>query len=248
MKLLRGAYEIDSTLKIEKIMYAGQAMSQNDQQWLRETLDAKIVTSIIGTTEANHIAYQCPYLEGDYHHLAEDYNYFEIIDEDNNPVYKNNIGRLVVSALHKHNYPILRYLIGDSARFVDKNCPCGSHDRIIEYKGRWDDIICISQMNIKYTDIRKSLESLPISEVQIIGKFNKGNEEVIVRVETTTTDFIQLRNQIYNLLFSKVPEFHEAQKKKLFNLIIEILPVGSIARNPRTGKIKTLIDERKSNA
>lgn len=248
MKILRGAHALDPQFQIEKVMYAGQSMSPADRDWLKNTMGAKIITSIIGTTEANQIGYQCPHLKGDYHHLAEDYNYFEIIDEQNNPISDESLGRLLVTGLHKTNFPVIRYMIGDAARFVHKPCLCGSLDRVIEYKGRWDDIISLGLMNIKLSDIKKALESLPISEMQFVARYNNEKDEIYLKIESDEANKEQLKEQMKQQLFQNIHEFEEFYHKKFFVLTIDVYPIGTIPRNPRTGKIKSIIEERNNNA
>jgi len=47
-------------------------------------------------------------------------------------------------------------------------------------------------------------------------------------------------------LYAKVTEFKEIHEAGLFDLEIEILPAGELPRNPRTGKVRTVCDERQS--
>src|SRR5262249_55065430 len=110
MKVLRGAKELDPSYKIEKIMYAGMPLSLAGREWLKTEIGAKRVVSVIGTTEANHIGYQCEKIEGSHHHLADDYNLVELIDENGRPVPDGVSGRLAVTSLEKYNFPVIRYL------------------------------------------------------------------------------------------------------------------------------------------
>ena len=73
--------------------YASQPMSENDKTWLRENVGAKVVASIIGTTEAGQIGYQSQDDRGIIHTAVDDYNYIEIVDDQGKAVPFGEVGR-----------------------------------------------------------------------------------------------------------------------------------------------------------
>ena len=80
MPLLRSIKKNHPDFLIEKVMYAGQPMSLQDRKWLKESLNTQRVSSVIGTTEAGQIGYQCEHQQGQAHHLIDDYTYLEIVE------------------------------------------------------------------------------------------------------------------------------------------------------------------------
>jgi len=251
MEILRQVKVLDPKFQMEKLMYAGQPLSQSDRDWLKNELGTQVIASIIGTTEANQVGYQCEHLSGTDHHVVEDYNHLEIIDEDGNPCPPGVSGRLVVTNLQKHNYPVLRYSIGDAAKWSPSPCACGRLDRVLTYQGRWDDIVCIGRMNLKYADLRAAIEHLPLSQLQIVARFEKLpdgriQEKLIMRIETSSTAMTpeQWAAEVDKNLDAKVSEFYQHHHSGELQVITEVLPAGSISRNPRTGKVKSLVDER----
>ena len=247
MPMLRKAKELDASLQIEKIMYAGQPMGAVDRRWLRQECKTGIICSIIGTTEANHIGYQCghcqaPDARSRLHHTIDDYNWIEILDDGGNPAPDGTAGRIAVTGLQKTNYPVIRYLIGDAGRIVPGGCACGSGDRLLEYLGRWDDIICIGKLNISYLDVRDALAPLDVSQVQLTGSFVNHRELLTITVESAEKNPDGLRRGIIKALAEK--NIFDQQKDNFLSVEIRILPPGSLPRNVRTGKTKNIIDER----
>ena len=94
-----------------------------------EALGVKRIASIIGANDGGQIGFQCDRLSGAYHHTVDDFNYLEVIDENGNPCPTGTPGRLVLTSLLKYAYPLIRYEVGDMARFVTSGqggtCACG---------------------------------------------------------------------------------------------------------------------------
>ena len=241
MKVLRGAKELDPSFTIEKVMFAGMPMAPADREWLEREVNAKIIVSVIGTTEANHIGYQCPHLRGSNHHLVEDYNLIEIVDENGAPVRDGETGRIAVTNLEKWNYPVIRYLNGDAGRIVGSSCKCGRSGRVLEYLGRWDDIVAFGNMNIVYGDVVKALEPVGATQVQMVLSFREGVEHMKLAVETES---VVSAEDVVELLKKGVHEFDLMLSKGQFSFETRIGRPGSIPTNARTGKVKGVVDER----
>ena len=75
-----------------------------------------------GATEVAILAMECP--EGGFHHSAES-TYVEITDPDGHPVAPGEEGAVVVTELNNLAAPLVRYRLGDRARWVPAGCACG---------------------------------------------------------------------------------------------------------------------------
>jgi phenylacetate-CoA ligase len=243
MAMLREAKAIDPDFKMRKVMYAGMPMSESDRLWLQQNVGAERVISVIGTTEANHIGYQCSHLSRNEHHVVDDYNFIEILDENDCPAIAGQIGRLAVTNLEKYNFPVIRYLNGDAARWKTTPCACGRTTPVLEYMGRWDDIMSIGNMNIVYADLVKALSSLPVSQLQMVGQYGENKDALLLRIETAEYQNLS-EEKIRSLLYSKIVDLEMMIANNTIELRIEILQSGSLPMSPRTGKIRNVIDER----
>jgi phenylacetate-CoA ligase len=243
VKILRHLKEKKPDLKVEKILFSGSPMSQADREWLQSALGTTVIMSVIGTTEANHVAYQCSHMSGTtLHHVPDDYNYIEIIDDNGQPCKAGQYGRLVVTNMHKTSYPVIRYLNGDKAAFTDNVCGCGRLDRVIDYQGRWDDILCLANLNLDYKDIWAIAERHGVSCLQLVADFNGGKERLQILCESSLWEDPVVARNFLKAIESDLRDFkgHES----LLETKVTFVKPGALERNGRTGKVKTIVDRR----
>ncbi len=102
-----------------------------------------------GASEVGSIAYPCAEHGGV--HLFEDEYVCEVLDRDaGEPVAAGATGELVVTALGRVGFPVLRYRTGDMVERRDAPCPAG-HDGMWLPQGilgRVDDMVVIRGMNV----------------------------------------------------------------------------------------------------
>jgi len=244
MPLLRACRKLDPEFTIEKIIFAGTPLSGSDREWLKSVLGVKRIASIIGANDGGQLAFQCDHMSGARHHLIDDFNYVEIVDENGLPVEEGSPGRIVITSLLKYAFPLIRYEIGDAARVVPELCPCGRTGRVIDYLGRADDTVCIANMNMRYRDFAAALQDYDYSAMQLVARNNDDGEYLLMRVEGQERPE-SIEEKVYATLLQKVEKLQDRlQDKSLLKLDVEWLPVGALPRNPRSGKIKALSDER----
>ncbi|MCX6118435.1 MAG: hypothetical protein NT027_12905 [Proteobacteria bacterium] len=240
MSLLRQLNEQGTKIKLDKVMFSGSPISQIDRKWLKEKTGCGTIASVIGTTEANHIAYQCDEQMGTtFHHTCDDYNYMELVDEQGSLSKQGEFGRIVITNMHKTTAPVIRYLNGDKAKWVANTCACGRLDRVIDYQGRWDSIICIANTNIDYNDVRRVLEREGVSLVQLNAAFINGKEQLDIVCESHEKIDPQKMLQI---LSNELRDFQI--ESAILSTTLKVVGIGEIPRNPRTGKIKEINDTR----
>ncbi|MCK5801345.1 MAG: phenylacetate--CoA ligase family protein [Lentisphaeria bacterium] len=100
------------------------AETLDDQR--REKLESVFGTKVYNfyaSRETNNVAGECK--QGLMHILAC-HNYIEILGADDKPVKEGVEGRVIVTNLHNHSMPFIRYEIGDMAVLGPQKCSCGS--------------------------------------------------------------------------------------------------------------------------
>lgn len=80
------------------------------------------VRDCYSSEEVGYIAIECP-TGGLYHVMAETV-IVEVVDDAGRPCPEGEIGHVLVTDLHNHASPLIRYAIGDMAE-VGPPCPCG---------------------------------------------------------------------------------------------------------------------------
>lgn len=81
------------------------------------------VVDVYSTREAGYLALQCPDHPGSLHVQSEGLR-VEVLDGSGRPCVPGQVGRVVVTPLHNHAMPLIRYDIGDAAE-PGPPCPCG---------------------------------------------------------------------------------------------------------------------------
>ena len=139
--------------------------------------------------------------------------------------------------------PVLRYKTGDLGVWLKRSrCACGFPGRTFELLGRCDDLLVVGGINLLPSDIAHGLSTLPVSpNFQIIARLKNGKEHLILRLEAEKTlpdEKVEtaLKNGSYKLA--------EALDKGWIALEMDWVKPGGIPSNPRTGKIKVVLDER----
>lgn len=65
-------------------------------------------------------------------HIYNNNVFIEIVDVNGNPCPPGKIGRILVTCLHSHAFPLIRYAIGDMAALNGNRCDCGRPFPLLE--------------------------------------------------------------------------------------------------------------------
>ncbi|MHC4574518.1 MAG: phenylacetate--CoA ligase family protein, partial [Planctomycetota bacterium] len=76
-----------------------------------------------GGREVGTIACECGLHDG--MHIFVLHQKLEILDSRQKPVESEGIGEIVVTNLNNYSMPLIRYRIGDTGCFLNRQCPCG---------------------------------------------------------------------------------------------------------------------------
>jgi phenylacetate-CoA ligase len=105
---------------LRKIFSGSEVLEDSQRERIRRVFGVE-VSDNYGSTEA-FPAWQCP--SGSYHVNAE-HLIVEIVDDDGLPTLPGKLGRVLITTLHNHLMPLIRYEIGDYAIAADGSCRCG---------------------------------------------------------------------------------------------------------------------------
>ena len=229
-------------LTLKKAYLGAEPYSEATRNKIQEQYGLDAYNSY-GLSEMNGpgVAFECVRKDG--MHLWEDYYIAEII----NPLTGENLpdgeeGELVLTHINREAMPMFRYRTRDLTRFIPEPCPCGrTHRRIERIKGRTDDMLIISGVNVFPSQIETVLMNTP--EV--------GNNYQIVLERENNLDRMHIRVELYSKMFHGDIRELERLKKKLgeslrahitINPRIELLEPGSLP--PSQGKAQRVIDKR----
>lgn len=108
-------------LGLKGAICTAESISAPQREVIESVLNCRVIGEY-GSAETGIISYECP--KGK-HHLSSDVLAVELLDDCGQPVPAGAIGRVVVSVLHSHAAPLIRYDLGDYAVASDEVCPCG---------------------------------------------------------------------------------------------------------------------------
>ncbi|MFJ6798071.1 phenylacetate--CoA ligase family protein [Streptomyces sp. NPDC091268] len=240
LPLLRRAKEADPDLRLDKVLYLGTAMSRADRTWLRENLATRVVSSVLCANDGAQLGHQCPSLDGMLHHLNDDYNYLEVVDEHGAPLPDGRSGELLTTTFQKTEGPLIRYRIGDRGRIVHHDCPCGISGRTLEYHGRSDGAIRVRGAALLYEELLAALQSFEVSELQTEIATDRGREVLTLRTESTRP---LTARAVRDHLTARFPLLADPGGESL-EVRVECHTPGAITRNPSSGKIRPVVDLR----
>ena len=241
---LRRAKALEPALTMEKVLYAGTPLSASDRRWLHSELKVARVASVIGANDGGQIGFQCAEMSGEPHHAVDDFNYLEVVDEKGRPLPDGETGQLLITSLLKYAFPLIRYALGDQGRLLSQPCACGRPARVFEYLGRADDVLVVGMMNVAYRDFARALEAFPLSSLQMAARNDERGESLVLRAETEQASH-ELSASIEQAVLNSVEKMKSRlADNSLAGLKIELYKPGELPRNGRTGKLKTLVDER----
>lgn len=242
-------YIIENNIKhnIKKIFYGGEHFTETAKEFLIKKLNINILKSAgYAVVDAGPIGLQCKYLSGSLHHPIDEYNFVEIVDNNGKNLSYNQIGEIVVTNLSKKLMPIIRFKTGDLGKWINKKCKCG-RERVFELLGRCDDMLVIAGINLLFNDVSRALSKIKgISNIfQLVVETDKHREKLTIVIETKEKlKKDKLLKNITEILKKEADNIYFSIKQGLLNFDINLVNPGTIRRNPRTGKIRKIIDLR----
>lgn len=164
--------------KLRTIYTAGEALTPNRRGVLERIWKVSVIDNY-GMTETGPTITDCEY---GVPHPIEDSFIFELLDEDlKTEVKPGEIGYLVVTTLTRKAVPLIRYMTGDRARLVSKECPCGEKVSM-EVHGRKQDVISAGNRSFDIWDLGNIVSHLPCQRFWTVGP-SKGGLQFIVEEE-----------------------------------------------------------------
>lgn len=109
-------------LPMRAVFTSSETLHAVQKETIREAFGCEVF-DFYGHAERTIFAAECEAHAGK--HLAEEFGYTEVVDEDGRPVPEGEVGFLVGTSLHNHAMPMLRYRTGDLSALVREPCECG---------------------------------------------------------------------------------------------------------------------------
>jgi phenylacetate-coenzyme A ligase PaaK-like adenylate-forming protein len=244
-----------SDINIETIATGGEHIYPETKKFISRVLGVKkFVSAGYSSNDTGLIGYNCEKLEGNIHHIHEDSVYIEIVDPTTGKAVEDGeSGKIIVTSLNRTLMPLIRYDIGDMGRIIKEPCSCGRKTRLLELLGRSDDILIIGGYNISPSVISQIIgyfDKLSF-HFQVCADIREGKAVLQVHIETTKNIAASERKELEQqflerLIFEENVLRLTILSKGILTPEISVSNPGTLFRNPKTGKIKQVIDKRKN--
>ena len=237
-------------LSVDKVFYGGEHLYEADVRELQRDFGVSTVAAPgYGTVDSWYLGYGCQFSPTGTFHAHDDQVYLEIVadDDPSRPCPPGEAGTLLATAYPRRLTPIVRFRVGDRARWLTDRCPCGRTTPRFELLGRGDDVLRIGYDSIDYRFVQDTVATVEglSGTVQIEKCRRDGRDQLVVRVESAVEPSRrdELAARLSAALSAGRPSLAEfVAKGTVWPVQVEIVDPGSLPRNPRTGKLMRVID------
>ncbi|PIK14983.1 AMP-binding protein [Halobacteriovorax sp. JY17] len=233
--------------QIEHIYYGGEPLFEDQKEKLLEKFPCAHISSIgYASVDGGQLGYvNSTCLAGE--HIVFENTIMEIVDIETNKVISetNKVGKLVYTNLSRRLMPIIRYPVGDMATWVE----VGTKFKLL---GRSDEGARVGPVTISRDDILSALKRSSLGEyvqnIQLVIKRDNGRDYLHVYLGVESKVSLNISESLRNFKEHFALERPMYQKEKnadnIGELEASIVLVDDLQKNPRTGKLRLVIDER----
>jgi phenylacetate-CoA ligase len=223
-----------------------------DQRAMLESAFPGVRVSSIGyaSVDAGLLGYADPSCAADEHRVFDRETILEIVDEDAGAVIREpgRAGKVLLTNLTRKLMPVIRYPAGDRAMWVE---PEGSPARKFRLLGRSEEAARVGMVSLYYEDVRQVIVAIKELEgaagFQMALTHEGGKDLLTVRIAVAEPGAMArgLADGLREALFEARPLLRKAIDLGLIHpLRIEWVRASELAVNPRTGKLRRIVDQR----
>ena len=237
-------------LKLEKILFGGEALYDDQEKALRNIFPNIQISSIgCASVDGGLIGYSSKDCSHGEHRVFDGSNIIEIVDTETLEVIteKNKVGKILLTNLTRKLMPIIRYPAGDLAMWVEDE---GVNDRKFKLQGRSEEAARLGTLSVYFEDSREMImqalgDSSGIQFQMIIEHYDHLDQ---LTFKISGSDLGKMKNhsaEILKAFVKEKPGYNDILAKKLIHpLKIEFVEHNDLEANVRTGKLKRIIDRR----
>ena len=152
-------------LPLEAVLTSAETLSSYQREAIEEAFSTRVFDQY-GQAEMQSFWYECEAGRMHAHPLA---GVTEILRADGTPTSPGEAGEVVVTGLVNDAMPLIRYRVGDTARFGRERCPCGRGMPVIEeIGGRLDDFVYTRERGVlgRLDPVLKGVRNIVESQIE----------------------------------------------------------------------------------
>lgn len=236
-------------LKLDKIFFGGEDM-YDDQRKIVKNYFGDIKLSSIGyaSVDGGHLGYVDPTCGPSEHFVFSNTSIMQIIDEETGDEITEfgKIGKLIYTNLTRTLMPIIRYPVGDRAEWVGPDK--------FRLMGRSEEGARIGPVTVNRDDVHEILEKSTLNkhllgfQLVIDRNLEKDRLTIVLGLDEKILDHSNICESLVSLFYKERPMYKELVEMNMIAPVqFKLGGFSELQKNPRTGKLKLVIDIRKSN-
>ncbi len=232
---------------IDQIYYGGEPLFEDQREMLASKFPQAHISSIgYASVDGGQLGYvdkTCSLGE----HRVFDNTYMEIVDPETNEVITEigKVGKLIFTNLSRRLMPIVRYPVGDMASWSE----FGQKFNLL---GRSDEGARIGPVTVSREDILSTLKrmgsTIDVQSIQLVIGRENGKDYLHIYLGVKVKDNLNIDECIEefkeNFYLERPMYLKEKNSENIVDVKVSIVLVEELAKNPRTGKLRLVIDER----
>lgn len=243
------AYITEHNLKgfaVDTIYFAGETLYMDQREKISRAFEKEIEFRSIfyASNDGGPIGYftkECGFNE---HRLLSDLTLMELIDPDTGEVIteENRPGVIYITSLFKTLTPLIRYPAGDMGEYTE---PQGTPDRKFRILGRSNVAARAGYVTLYPQDIGNVLNKIGVDyfSYQIISEHDE-RDYFVFKIAVLNPEKCDT-NKFLEALYAERPLITDALKDNTLNPpVVQWCKPEDLEYNPRTGKLKVVIDKR----
>ncbi len=232
---------------IRKMLFGGESMYADQRARLSRLFPGVEIHSIgYASVDAGLLGYTGHDCGPEEHRSFGTATRMEIVDDEGRSLEEPGLpGRLLVSNFTRRLMPILRYPCGDRAEWTE---PAGHVDRRFRLLGRSEEAARVGPVSLYLADVEKALhplwDELGVVAFQLVTYHRQQKDGLRLRVAARAPG---KDAEIVARLMQERPMLqHWFDDGKIHAVEVEWVGADALVVNPRTGKLRRVLDERNS--
>lgn len=243
------AFPDNRGIEIAKIFYGGEHLYEADKREIaRKFGTQKILAPGYGTVDTWYIGYQCEKSGTGVFHAHDDQTFIEVVNEDTGEACApGEIGMVYATTFPRRVTPIVRYRVGDKAKWLPEKCVCGRTTPLFQLIGRGDDVLRVGYDSVDYDAVQAHVLTVPglSGSVRIEKEREAGKDRLVIKIETEVPHENRpaLAARFSESFVEARPSLRDFVKKgTVWPVCVELVDTGTLPRNPKTGKLIRVVD------
>ncbi|QHC22240.1 phenylacetate--CoA ligase family protein [Streptomyces sp. GS7] len=237
------------------LFFGGEGLYEDQRPLLRRAFPRAQARSIgYAGVDSGLLGQAVPGADPRVHRAFTPHTVVEILDENTGePLTREGVaGRVVVTDLRRRLMPVIRYPVGDRAEWTDADA---GHFRIL---GRAEEGVRIGAVSLYTQDVHDLVRAADptglVIGIQLVVRRWEGRDGLVLRLavdgdpaggDAEQAGLGHLAGAVAKeILAARQMYAEEVEAARIHPLAVEWVRHGELVVNPRTGKLKRVIDER----